>query len=192
MHIAIRDSVFDDAQQIFELRCDPRLKAMQYRPSHSETARTIIAVSTPGARIPGNGWKCSTILADQRFAGHIIERYRSGTSEQAHAYLGWNLVPELWGRGFMVQALTTLFNQRFKENHGLQFIACCFASNVRCQRVIKKLGFQADDLTLVEYLNHLVKTWGRESILKFRVTYNQWCQRCVTEITKPGNNHLRQ
>ena len=173
-HTTIRDSTLDDAQQIFDLRCDPRLKTMQYPPSFLETPTTILAITQPGPEFPMNGWKCSTILTDGSFAGHIIQVFTPGVDGVTTILLGWDLVPECWGKGIMVRALDLLFEQRFTTKREISFVACCFASNLRCIRVIEKLGFQPDNLTFWERVSHFVRTRGRERVVKYCLTYDQW------------------
>lgn len=170
----IRDSILDDAQQIFDLRCDPRLRSMQYPPSFFETPRTLLAVTKPGLDIPLNGWKSSTILTNGKFAGHIIQVFNTGGDGVTRILLGWNLVPECWGMGIMVRALDLLFELRFAAKREIKFEACCFASNHRCIRVISKLGFQPDQLTLWERTSHLARTWGRERVVKYSLAHDQW------------------
>lgn len=181
LHTTIRDSILDDALQIFDLRCDPRLTSMQYPPSLCETPTTLFTVIQPGLDIPANGWKSSTILFNGNFAGHIIQAFNTGADGVTRILLGWNLVPELWGMGIMVRALRLLFEQRFAVKREINFVACCFSSNHRCIRVISKLGFQPDNLTLWERASHFTRTWGRERVVKYCLTYDQWsrCQRPV-------------
>ena len=180
-HTTIRDSILDDAQQIFDLRCDPRLKSMQYSPSILETPTTLFAVIQPGLDFPTNGWKSSTILTDGNFAGHITQVFQTGSDGVTRILLGWNLAPECWGMGIMVRALGLLFEQRFAVKREINFVACCFASNQRCIRVISKLGFQPDKLTFWERTSHFARTWGRERVVKYCLTHDQWskCQRPI-------------
>jgi RimJ/RimL family protein N-acetyltransferase len=185
LHTTIRDSIPADARQIFALRCDPCLKSMQYAPSRLETPSTFLAIAQPGPEIPKTGCKCSTILVDESFAGHVIQLCTTGTNGVTSILLGWDLVPELWGMGAMVRALDLLFDQRFKTSTNIDFIACCFASNRRCIRVIEKLGFQTENLTFRERVFHFIQTWGQERVKKHRLTYSLWRTRHAARIAVP-------
>jgi RimJ/RimL family protein N-acetyltransferase len=174
---AIRESTIADAERIFYLRLDPRLRPMQYRPSLYETPLSLFGDNQPGVENPKNGSKCATILVDGEFAGHIIQLYQTPPNKPTLVTLGWNLIPELWGKGIMVQALNLFFESRFAADPKLEFIAHCFASNQRSLRVIEKLGFRAEALSQTEWLEHFLKTWGRQRVTKHRLCYNLWLQR---------------
>ena len=177
MKTTIRDTTDEDTDAIFALRWDDRLRTMNYRPSIFETPHTLIALSQTGMEIPASGMKSSTILVDDQFAGHIMQLHKTGFDTTIRIELGWNLVPRYWGKGIMVEAVNQLLQQRFKASSKINFFACCFASNRRCIRVIEKLGFQPDKLTLLERMFHFTKTWGRERIIKHRLTYEDWFKR---------------
>lgn len=174
MEVTIRDMTPADAKLIMDLRRDPRLRTMQYMPSAHETPEALLAVVQPGLEIPRAGWKCSTILVDGNFAGHITEIYSLRGQGTSSVLLGWNLLPELWGKGVMPQALELLLEIRCAAKPDIEFIACCFASNSRCVRVIEKLGFRGEPLTLIERLSHFTQTWGRQRVVKFRLTHATW------------------
>lgn len=185
LHTTIRDSIRADARQIFDLRRDPRLKSMQYAPSCLETPDTLVLLALPGSKIPEAGLKCSTILVDGDFAGHINQLCTSGVNGATQILLGWNLIPELWGLGVMVRALDLLFERRFETKREIEFVACCFASNHRCIRVIEKLGFQSDSLTFWERVSHFIKTRGHERVVKYRLTYDLWSNRHAARLAEP-------
>lgn len=170
----IRDSAATDAEQMYQLRSDSRLTGMQYPAPSLEYIRATIDYATPGVEIPSLGLKISSIILDQKFIGHITEQYATDRNGQVRVLLGWNLQPEFWGRGLMVRALSRLFQQRWEARRELVFLACCFSTNRRCLRVIEKLGFQAVKLTIGERLAHFSQTWGRQKVLKHRLTYDQF------------------
>ena len=172
MEVTLRESIPEDAKPIFALRCDSRLQSMQYGPSIFETPHTLIALSHQGNEIPTTGLKSTTILVDGDFAGHIMQIHKMSFRKRLTIELGWNLVPHLWGKGIMVIALQKLLDERFRTSSRIEFVACCFASNQRSIRVIEKLGFQPDKLTIAEHIFHFTKTWGRQRIKKYRLKSN--------------------
>lgn len=177
LQITIREYIPADAEKIFALRRDPRLRGMQYAPSIRECPESQTALFQSGPDIPRNGWKCSCILVDGNFAGHISQGYSTSYVGDTTVLLGWNIVPELWGRKIMVRALELLISESFESQPRLVFVACCFASNNRCLRVIEKLGFRVDQLTAMERLSHFMMTWGRERVVKHRLDFDLWQNR---------------
>ncbi len=175
--VTIRDTTRDEVVYIFNLRCDPRLRGMQYAPSMLETPETYFAVMQPGPEIPTVGFKCSTILVDGDFAGHISEACSTSKIGTPVIQLGWNLVPELWGKGIMVQALEELFHKRFAAPQDIEFVACAFSKNQRSIRVIEKLGFTYAKLTISEWLYHLYHTRGTKRVLKYCLNFGLWNSR---------------
>ncbi|MFN7842597.1 MAG: GNAT family N-acetyltransferase [Pirellula sp.] len=177
LQVSIRDLLKDDANLAFNLRCDPRLRGMQYAPSMLETPETYFAVMQPGTDIPTVGFKCSTVLVDSIFAGHISEACSTSKFGTPVIQLGWNLVPELWGKGIMVQALDELFGKRFAARQDIEFVACAFSKNQRSIRVIEKLGFTYAKLTISEWLYHVYHTRGTKRVLKYCLSYDLWNSR---------------
>lgn len=167
MEVSIRDSVPGDAHAIFDLRCDSRLAGTQYPPSFFESPTTLFTLTQPGPSIPDNGWMCSTILVNNLFAGHITQAYRTTKKERQTATLGWNIVPDLWGNGIAPNAVNQLVRERFEQNSEIQFVAFCFESNVRCLRVIEKLGFESITTRWSERTIHFIRSLGKHKLLKF-------------------------
>ena len=129
---------------------------------------------THGPGIPENGWKCSTILVDGDFAGHITQVYSSPPTQVVMVTLGWNIVPELWGHGIVPNAVSQLLEDRFTELEAIEFQAFCFNSNTRCVRVLQKLGFEKQEPRWMEHARNFVQTFGRHRLLKYGLTYNNW------------------
>jgi RimJ/RimL family protein N-acetyltransferase len=177
LQVSIRDLLKDDANLAFNLRCDPRLRGMQYAPSMLETPETYFAVMQPGPDIPTVGFKCSTVLVDGVFAGHISEACSTSKLGTPVIQLGWNLVPELWGKGIMVQALDELFGKRFAARQDIEFVACVFSKNQRSIRVIEKLGFTPTKLAFAEWLHHIYLTRGTKRVLKYCLNFGLWNSR---------------
>lgn len=173
----IRDTTRDDLVFIFNLRCDPRLRGMQYAPSVLETPESYFAVMQPGHEIPRCGFKCSTIMVDDVFAGHISEACSTSKTGTPVIQLGWNLKPELWGNGIMVQAIERLFETRFSKRQDINFTACVFSTNYRSIRVIEKLGFAPAKLLFLEWLQHLYLTRGKKRVLKYYFNFDLWNSR---------------
>lgn len=173
MNVEVDAATADDAQDIFDLRSDPRLAGMQYRPAWYETPNSLLAFAQPETEYPRPGMFCSIIRLDGEFAGHVNENYR-WVKDRWEATLGWNLRPELWGNRIAICAMAQLFNRRFELQPTLQYWACSFKSNHRSIRVIQKLGFQLDRLAMTERFFHFCSTLGRYRVVKYGLTLDQW------------------
>ena len=174
MRVSIHDSKIDEAQAIFDLRSDTRLAGMQYRPSIFETPLSLFAILSPGPQIPANGWMCSTILFDGEFAGHITQIYHTSAHDESTALIGWNVIPELWGKSIAPDAVGLLLQDRFSKNDNIEFCAFCFESNARCVRVLEKLGFENEQPRWSERFKNFCRTYGRHKLLKYRLGCSQW------------------
>lgn len=175
--VTIRDLLEEDANLVFNLRCDPRLHSMQYAPSKTESAETYFAILKSGIEIPNTGFKCSAILVDGAFVGNISEACSTTNAGTPLIQLGWNLKPELWGNGIMVQAIERLFQKRFSKRQDIVFHACVFSTNYRSIRVIEKLGFAPAKLLFLEWLQHLYLTRGKKRVLKYYLNFDLWNSR---------------
>ena len=182
--VTTRDTTRDEVVFIFNLRCDPRLRGMQYAPSMLETPETYFAVMQPGPDMPKVGFKCSTVLVGGVFAGHISEACSTSKIGTPVIQLGWNLIPELWGKGIMVQALDELFGKRFAARQDIKFVACAFSKNHRSIRVIEKLGFTPTKLAFAEWLHHIYLTRGTKRVLKYCLTFSLWNSRAKHESAR--------
>ena len=174
MKVEIRASEMSDSNDIFELRCRPELRDMQYSPSRFENPTTYLEMMNPDDDTPALGWKCATIVVDGDFAGHISQQFSIHVNGGHHCSLGWNIKPELWGKGIMVEALNALFSQRFAESATSKFTACCFESNSRNIRVLQKIGFKQIKPLVSERVLNFFRTSGRHKLLKFGLTYDYW------------------
>ena len=173
MVVELRDTTAEDARLIHDLRCDPRLRGMQYAPSWFERPDTIYKLLYQEPALPYNGLLSSTIIADGTFVGDILEFYRT-TRKKRTVTLSWNIVPEQWGKGIAPAALKLLLDERFSIDSKLRFRACCFSSNSRCIRVMQKLHFKPGNLTMYERILHFCCSMGKHRVLCFGLTFNEW------------------
>ncbi|QEG22292.1 GNAT family N-acetyltransferase [Mariniblastus fucicola] len=174
MNISIRPSQQEEAGLIYQLRSDTRLRDMQYQPSWREYPELYVEVSLAFADQSEPAFRCWTVLIDGEFGGHISETLNQSTPDGVTISLGWNIVPEEWGKGIAPYAVRIFLNQKFECEKPVQFVAMCFESNSRCRRVLDKLGFVAESPTLRERLNNWLRTFGRHRLTKYRLTHEEW------------------
>lgn len=172
--ISIRLAEREDAQLIFGLRSDCRLKGMQYRPTLWESPELYVEVSRKCSELPEPCFRCWTVLIDGNFGGHISETLQKNAEGYAIVSLGWNIVPERWGQGIAPQAIRMVLSRGFAHHKSIEFVAFCFQSNSRCRRVLEKLGFQEEAPTISEKLKNWMRTFGRQRLLKSRLTREKW------------------
>ncbi|WP_410001169.1 GNAT family N-acetyltransferase [Stieleria sp. JC731] len=184
MKVQVRNAELADAQDIFDLRCDPRLRGMQYPPSFFESPASIFALVDQEDIIPDCGSKISIIVVDGKFGGNITEFFWLKSNGIREVSLAWNLLPSLWGKGIMVKSMSSILDARFAASTDLQFVAFSFRTNHRSIRVIEKLGFKIETTTFWERASHFIH--GRRRVVKFRLKLNDWntdvdrCRRTMT------------
>ena len=174
MELAIRPSELKEAELIFQLRSDVRLRDMQYKPSRREYPELYVELSLACADQPKPVFKCWTIFLNDEFCGHISETLHQTLPDGLTVSLGWNIVPEQWGKGVAPNAIRLFLDQKFDDDESVQFLALCFQSNSRCRRVLDKLGFVPELPSIREKLNNWLRTFGRQRLCKYRLTRSEW------------------
>jgi len=88
-----------------------------------------------------NRWGIVT-RSDDRIIGTI--GYHKWIKRYFRAEIGFDLAPEFWGQGIMLEALRVVISHGF-ESMGLNRIdALAYVENVRCLGLLQKLGFKEE------------------------------------------------
>lgn len=186
MEITLRPVTMEDAQAVFDLRKDVRLKGMQHALWWFESPHSFAQLTNPGPTLPEFGILKSTILVDGVFAGNITQVFQTTFFDSApnskEVGLSWNLRPELWGKRIMPRALSLLVSDLYKIDPDLEFVALCFESNKRCRRVIQKLGFVQERLSLKESIDNFLISFRFHRIMKYRLRPEDWKQTRLRQI----------
>ncbi|WP_230774980.1 GNAT family N-acetyltransferase [Roseiconus lacunae] len=137
----LRTTVVDDLEAIFAIRRLPVVLANQFRPSSDDTIENWERWLSGLGLDDCTSFRCSTILDGQRVVGHITQRdHVIGGYKTCE--IGFNLLPEYWGRGIMGDAVSKLVPTLF-EGHSVQSVVTgYFRGNSRCERLLTRLGFQ--------------------------------------------------
>lgn len=90
-------------------------------------------------RRSGTGFRWAILLQDRRGPIGTCGFYnRDGDC----AEIGYDLNPELWGRGLMHEALAAMLGHLFRDEGLRQIVATVPAWNRRSMRVLRRLGFR--------------------------------------------------
>jgi ribosomal-protein-alanine N-acetyltransferase len=74
--------------------------------------------------------------------------------EHRRAEIGYDLLPALWGRGVMHEALRAILRFGFTEMELHSTEAQIDPANARSRRVLERLGFKQDGLIRENFLAH--------------------------------------
>lgn len=173
MLIEVRDTLPEETEAIFRLRNNPSVLDQQYRPSPLDTPESYAQRMTLAPAMGKYSFRSTSILCDGIMVGHVMQNF-SLAHAPAHSrcVCGWNLDPDYWGRGIMPRAANKLFDRLFEAQPELRIIVACFDTNTRCLRVIEKLGFKPQKMTLADRFGHLTQTWGKKKVIQFSLTKN--------------------
>lgn len=171
MLIEVRDTLPEETEAIFCLRNNPSVLEQQYRPSPLDTPEAYAERMVQSPVLGQYYFRSTSILCDGAMVGHVMQSFSLANSPtQCRCVCGWNLDPDYWGKGIMAIAASALFDRLFEVNPDLRIIVACFDTNRRCLRVIEKLGFTPQKMTLSERFGHFTQTWGKKKVVQFQLT----------------------
>lgn len=173
INVVVRDTTDSDLCEIFRIRMDPDVAPHQYpilKDDTMEKWRQRIA----GDNVDGPFTiRHSTVLFDDLIVGHIIHHHYevSGTK---YACCGWNLDPRYWGRGLMALALRQKFNEFFVHENIEHIFSDCFPNNKRCIRLMNRLGYVRQNISISERIITAYSTRCLKWIIRFRLDLTRW------------------
>jgi [ribosomal protein S5]-alanine N-acetyltransferase len=116
---------------------------------HPYTRANAVAFIQHATEEPGN----LAIDVDGEAVGAI--GYISGSDiERYSAEIGYWLGRRYWGRGIATDALRTLTEHLFREQHLLRLFALPFADNAASLRVLEKAGYEREGLLRSSSVKH--------------------------------------
>lgn len=131
-----------DAADVYAYRRDPQVVrflpvARPFERHHAEIFVATQVVADPRERCV---W---ALEVDRRVVGGISLRIVEG---KARAEVGYELARWLWGRGFMIEAVSAVIDAAFRRLPLIKITATAAAPNVRSSRLLEKLGMQREAL----------------------------------------------
>ena len=150
--LLLRQLQLSDANEIFLLRADDTVNAFidrQKATSIDEAAafiNKIIAIQNNGEGIM---WAI-TLNHDPKLLGTIS--IRNIVKEKAEAEIGFELLPQLQGKGIMLEALKAVVKLCFDTMKLKKIVAEPRADNLRSVKLLEKCGFTKTDGTDGKYL----------------------------------------
>jgi ribosomal-protein-alanine N-acetyltransferase len=149
--LVLRELREDDLAESHRIFSDP--EAMRYvgKPPHTSLAETQLFLSRNQQLFParsGVRWAI-TLAGDDRLIGSC-GHWRL-MKEHHRSEIGYDLLPEHWGKGIMTEALRAVLHFGFSRMGLHSTEAQIEPDNLRSRRVLEKLGFQRDGLIRENY-----------------------------------------
>ena len=92
----------------------------------------------------GATWHAAWAVLARQFIGMV--NYHARNVAHRRLALGWILVPQAWGQGYMAEALRALFPHLFETLRTHRIEAEIEPDNLRSARLAEKLGFRREAL----------------------------------------------
>jgi len=175
MQISVRDTRPEDLDAIFRIRHDPLVLPHQYRTSLTGTIDHWRDRLNGKVDTDNFIFRSSTIFDGDLIIGHISQAHMT-SKDKPIVQCGWNLTPSYWGRGAMCIALSTLFSRFFSEEGIVHVFSDCFRGNRRCIRVMAKLGFVPNGISLHHRAIIAYSTRCIRWIKRYRLDAEMWPQ----------------
>lgn len=81
--------------------------------------------------------------ADGRTIGFTgLARLDPGLPMAPGIEIGWRLLPEHWGRGYVTEAAPACLDRAFARGDVAEVVSFCVAANTRSEAVMRRLGFR--------------------------------------------------
>ena len=183
MNPEIRDMAPADIDAVFRIRQDPAVARNQYRIHPSENAEVWRARLLGLADTAIYRYKYSTISLDNTIVGYISQIHTESAGQKI-VQCGWNLAPEFWGQGVMAAALSSLFDGLLSVDNVQHVFADCFRDNLRCKRLLSKLGFVPNAILIHHRIIIAAAMRCLHWIDRYRLDRNTWNQFRANQITK--------
>ena len=146
--VVVRDMTPDDVDDVIQIQLDPLVAPNQYKTNDSVCRQKWADMFTGKMDTDCTKTSESVILFEGTVIGHVGQSVFEHGGKKV-VYCGWNLAPEYWGRGIMCIALSKLFDDWFTKQGVTCVRADCFRNNKRCVRLLEKLGFVPERISLL-------------------------------------------
>jgi len=149
--LVLRALQMEDADFIFKEWSDPAvtyfMRDEEPLKSRAQAEEFLRPFQTP-EKIPNSKWWGIELKTH----GHLIGTcgYFRWDKQHHRVEIGYDLCPDDWGQGLMLEALQALIRYGFEEMDLNRIEATTHTENQRSQHVLRKLGFQREGL-LREY-----------------------------------------
>lgn len=144
--LLLRKMRMSDAQDIFEYASNPTVVKYSIGDPHASLEESERYVSSVLEAYDNNiaGLWSITIKGAEKVVGTC--GYEMWYSEHYRAEVGYSLAEELWGKGYMTEALNAMVYFSFTEMDLNRVDAICHVENEASLRVLEKAGFEREGL----------------------------------------------
>ena len=144
--LVLRELVPADAETLFRMQSNPEVVRYFGRPAHATLADTekLLGIVFDAQRdITGIRWGLS--LRDGGALAGTCGFWRWNKQNRC-SEIGYEMAPEFWGRGLMVEALGPILRFGFTQMELHRVEATIDPENQASRRVLEKIGFKRDAL----------------------------------------------
>lgn len=172
MNLLVRNTLAADMPELVAISNHPLVRALQFpRIGEFEFCGEFGRVTVRGGIAFTQMY--STILLDEKIVGYVDHHHWRDQGVRM-CQCGWNLHPDVWGRGVMCLALTNLFDVFFGPAQVDCVVADTFWNNSRCLRVLAKLGFAPEDVPLWQRATIAWQMRSVRWIVRHRLMAESW------------------
>nr|WP_294875647.1 GNAT family N-acetyltransferase [uncultured Pedobacter sp.] len=145
--LVLRELSAQDALQIHALRSDPKIAAMTGRTPSTGIEDAMAHIYKIGKLIENNAsiyWAISLLDSPSLIGTICLWNF---DTENAIAEIGYELLPDFQGKGFMREAIAAVIKYGFEELKIKTITAFPSANNISSVKVLKMAGFKRDGKT---------------------------------------------
>ena len=145
--LVLRELSVQDALQIHALRSDPKIAAMTGRTPSTGIEDAMAHIYKIGKLIENNAsiyWVISLLDSPSLIGTICLWNF---DTENAIAEIGYELLPDFQGKGFMREAIAAVIKYGFEELKIKTITAFPSANNISSVKVLKMAGFKRDGKT---------------------------------------------
>lgn len=142
--LVLRELSAQDALQIHALRSDPKIAAMTGRTPSTGIEDAMAHIYKIGKLIENNAsiyWAISLLDSPSLIGTICLWNF---DTENAIAEIGYELLPDFQGKGFMREAIAAVIKYGFEEVKIKTITAFPSANNISSVKVLKMAGFKRD------------------------------------------------
>lgn len=145
--LVLRELSAQDALQIHALRSDPKIAAMTGRTPSTGIEDAMAHIYKIGKLVENNAsiyWAISLLDSPSLIGTICLWNF---DTENAIAEIGYELLPDFQGKGFMREAIAAVIKYGFEELKIKTITAFPSANNISSVKVLKMAGFKRDGKT---------------------------------------------
>ncbi len=139
--MSVRETVAADLADIFSIQANSEIARNQFRRDADDCPERWLEWLAGSKPVDCDIFRCSSIVLDNAVVGYITQKGTDSNGIRCFS-IGFNLLPEYWGRGIMRVSVTEVVAELFDQHDAEHVAVACFRNNARCRQLINGLGFR--------------------------------------------------